>query len=50
MQHILDFETFLHLEKNGHFPEEIELYNLIPDISTSTTEQLSLQPCSARKK
>ncbi len=46
MQQKIEYETLLHLQKNGNFPSHIDLNSLIPDNNTADAEQPPIQSTS----
>ena len=48
MQQIMEYETLLHLQKNGNFPSHIDLNSLIHDNNTADAEQPPIQSTTVR--
>ena len=48
MQQKMEYETLLHLQKNGNFPSHIDLNSLIHDNNTADAEQPPIQSTTVR--
>ncbi len=47
-QQKMEYETLLHLQKNGNFPSHIDLNSLIHDNNTANVEQPPIQSTTVR--